>query len=117
MACDDPTEYTFATSYLDGWEHWETLCGCTWFKPYVARWRRELEIRTKARALQQIRATADTPGKEQFQANKFLLNGGWVEKKTNGRGRPSKDEIKKAAHEQATEASIINDDFKRLELN
>lgn len=115
METDDPTEYTFATQNLDSWDHWEMLCGCNWFKPYVARWRRELEIRAKAKALLAIKALANDPdAKESYQANKFLISGGWKEDKRRA-GRPSKEEISSAAKQMAQEASSLNDDLLRVQ--
>src|SRR4051812_9605533 len=60
MEFDDPTEYSFAIATLDGWDHWEILCECTWFKPYVAKWRKELDVRTRARALNKIKQVSDS---------------------------------------------------------
>ena len=119
MECDDPTEYTFATQYLDGWDHWQTLCDCSWFKPYVEAWRKELEIRTKARALKAIKDLAQDPdSKEHYQASKFLVTNGWVEK-TSGRkaGRPSKDEVKKEAQRIAEEQRELEDELSRVGLH
>lgn len=115
MEVDDPTEWQFATQYLDGWEHWELLCECSWFKPYITRWRRELEIRTRARALAKVKDVADGKGQNAYHANKFLLEGGW--KPTEGpkkRGAPSKDEIKSAAAAIAASEDRISKDFERI---
>jgi hypothetical protein len=115
MEADDPTEYTFAVNNLDGWDHWEKLCDCNWFKPYIARWRRELEIRTKAKALMNMKALASDPTSKEFhQANKFLVNGGWKEGTGSRRGRPSKEEIQKETKRLATEASSLDDDLSRV---
>lgn len=115
MEADDPTEYTFAIANLDGWEHWEMLCNASWFKPYVTRWRRELEIRARARALQHIKAVAESDTKEAYQANKFLVTGGWKNDKRKGAGRPSKEEVSKAAKAMAEEAKDLNDDLARVQ--
>lgn len=115
MEQDDPTEYTFATTHLDSWDHWTTLCECTWFKPYLSRWRKELEVRAKAKALLAIKALADNPdSKEHYQASKYLLNAGWKDKPGNGRGRPSKDDIKSEAKRQADDLRSLDDDFQRI---
>lgn len=116
MACDDPTEYSFALSHLDGWDHWEILTQCSWFKPYISRWRRELEIRFKSRSLKNIQSLAtDSSSKEFHQANKFLVNGGWMEgNRRRGAGRPSKQEIQKAAQSAAQEATNMEDEFNRV---
>lgn len=117
MDSDDPTEYLFATQYLDGWDHWETLCLCTWFKPYIERWRRELEIKQRAHALKNIKALASDPSsKEYHQANKFLVNAGWIDTPTKRRaGRPSKEEVSRAAKELAHEAKQTDEDLARIQ--
>jgi len=115
MEADDPTEYSFAIANLDGWDHWEVLCECQWFKPYIARWRRELEIRFKARSLKALQAiAADPTHKEYHQTNKFLVTGGWKEKTRSGAGRPSKDEISKAARQIAEDSRDLDADLQRV---
>lgn len=117
METDDPTEYTFATAHLDGWAHWERLTECAWFKPYVASWRRELEVRFRARSLLNIRAVAnDTSSKESYQANKFLVGQGWKEGGPQRRaGQPSKEEIKSAAHRIAQTEFQLSEDLERIQ--
>lgn len=117
MEMDDVTEYHFAVSCLDSWDHWETLCRCSWFKPYVKRWRHELEVRTKARALMAIKIAAKDPdAKESYQANKFLISGGWKDKSQGrGAGRPSKEDIQKEAHRLAEDSRSIEEDFQRIQ--
>lgn len=117
MEADDPTEYTFATQYLDGWDHWEILCECNWFKPYVQKWRKELEVRAKARALLAIKALAADPSKkESYQANKFLINSGWKEKPVGrGAGRPSKEDVQKEAQKMAQDAKTTDEEFQRIQ--
>ncbi|MDE2102798.1 MAG: hypothetical protein KGL39_36475 [Patescibacteria group bacterium] len=119
MEADDPTEYLFATQHLDGWDHWETLCQCTWFKPYIDRWRRELEIKHRALALANIKKLASDPDSKEFhQANKFLVNAGWVgETKRKNAGRPSKEEVSKAAKAMADEARQLEEDLLRIQGN
>lgn len=117
MELDDPTEWKVAQELTDGWEHWEMLCACTWFKPYVTRWRKELELRMKSQALHRIKTEAKTGSKESFGANKYLLEKGWEPKESRGRGRPSKDEVSRAAHELARADNQLSEDFKRLGLN
>lgn len=115
MAKEDLTEYEFANEYLDGWEHWEMLCNCNWFKPLVARWRKELALKVKARALNRLKAEAASSSKNAFLANRYLIDKGWVEKDTSsGRGRPSKKEVQEAANSLAIEERRLEDDFTRL---
>jgi hypothetical protein len=111
----DPTEYRFASKYLDGYSHWEELCGCSWFRSYLERWRRELELYIKSQALVNIFEEADHPeGKNFFNANKYLLERGWIEKEKNTRGRPSKQDIKEAASAIAQERDRVEDDYERI---
>lgn len=112
---EDLTEYDFANSYLDGWEHWEMLTNCTWFKPYVSRWRKELSLKIKAKALSRLKAEAASSSKNAFVANKYLVEKGWVDSEDKpSRGRPSKDEIKAAANEIAITDRRIADDYERI---
>lgn len=99
----DVTEYLFATqsSILDGgkpkdkWLHWQAICRSPYCKPDVERWREELEIKLRAEALRSIIETSKS--EKGFQAQKYLADRGWGQK----RGRPSKEEVegekKKAA--------------------
>lgn len=114
MEVNDPTEYRFAIQYLDGFEHWEMLTQCTWFQPYVSRWRNELEIRMKSENLAKLISFADTtvPNKDTLATNKYLLEAGWKPPAT--KGRPSKDQIKKAADSIAQEHRRIEEDFERI---
>lgn len=116
MEADDPTEYNFAIAHLDGWHHWERLLDCTWFEPFIARWRRELEVRFRARSLLNIREVANNPdAKEQYQANKFLVGQGWKEGGPKRRaGQPSKAEIKTEANRLAQISQNLDDDFERI---
>ena len=115
MEANDPTEYTFANQHMGGWEHWTRLCECTWFQPYVTRWRHELELRIRANALKNILSLANAEGKDKLAANKLLL-GSWGDKtEARGRGRPSKAEIKKEAHRLAEIEQNLTSDFERIQ--
>lgn len=116
MEIDDPTEWEVSQQLVDGWEHWEMLCNCSWFKPFIERWRKELELRYKSKALVKIRSEAKAGGRDAFQANKYLLEKAWEPKeaKESKRGRPTKDDIKKAADELAKAENRLLDDFNRI---
>lgn len=120
MACEDVTEYVFATTHLAGWEHWERLASAEWFQPYIERWRKELELKLRARALKNIIFDSENGGRNAYDANKFLANGGWKPKDQvapGKRGRPSKAEIQKEAQLQADTEKRLEEDRKRLGLN
>lgn len=115
LAEKDPTEYRFASKYLDNYSHWVELCGCSWFKPHLEEWRRELELYIKSHALVNIFDEAEHPeGKNFFNANKYLLERGWIDKEKNTRGRPSKQEIKEAASQLAQDNKQVEEDFNRI---
>lgn len=116
MSLEDWTEYTFASTYLDSWEHWEMLCQCNWFKPYVQRWRKELELKLKARLLNVlVQDSVDTTSKTCTSSAKYLLDSGWAKDKSPAkRGRPTKDEIASEAQRMAMTESRLSDDYNRI---
>ena len=99
MEMADPYEIHFAEAYFDGWEHWQMVCNTLWMKPYIERWRLELGLKMKARALATIREIAQTEThKGRLAAAKILLEGGWEgTKPKNSVGRPTKEAIRKEA--------------------
>lgn len=119
LEMEDPTEYIFATTYLESWSHWEQLMACTWFAPLVEKWRRELDVKLKSKALDKIRSEARDGGRNSFVANKYLLERGWEPKEGPAarRGRPSKDEIKQAADKLLEDHDLLKEDYNRLGLN
>jgi hypothetical protein len=81
------TEYEAAMVTLGSWEHWERLSECSWFHPYLKRWRHETEVRNKALA---IRAVMEQTAKGNISAAKMLLD---LERAS---GKPAKRENTKA---------------------
>jgi hypothetical protein len=114
METNDPTEWKFANAHMDGWDHWERLCECTWFKPYAERWRKELFLRLQSEALARIMAEGKTNSKNAFTANRYLTERAWEPRGDSKRGRPTKTEVKAAAHAVAASNSQIDDDYRRL---
>lgn len=112
METNDPTEYIFATTHLDGWAHWLQLSNSSFIRDYVSRWRDELELRFRAEALAQIQKMSKSSGREAFQANKFLVDGNYLKKNT--KGRPSKQQVQDAANQMAEDQKRLQDDFDRL---
>lgn len=113
LSCEDPTEYTFAEEYLDGWAHWKLLQEAEWFKPYIMRWREELRLILKRKLLQRIEAFAyDPDNKFPLEALKTLLKEVDTLKPAEGKsrvGRPNKEVTKDIESESALE-----DDLKRM---
>lgn len=116
LETNDPTEYKFAKEHLGGWAHWKELSSCNWFQEYLEEWREELEVRIRSEALNRIVKETKTNSRESFQANKYLLDKGWSEKKSD-RGRPKNEDIKKRVKEMAEEQYNLNEDAQRLGLS
>lgn len=114
LEAEDPTEFDFACTYLEDYAHWERLCNTAYFRPHVEQWRKELALKLKSRALKAIIKDA-VDGK--YDANKFLVANGWIEKNEPGkaqRGRPSKSEVKEELARQAEIEKSLMDDMERL---
>lgn len=120
MEMEDTVEFDFANTFFESYEHWEQICKTAFMVDLIAQWRKELELKLRARALRAIRETAkDGYGNKSFEANKFLLIGGWVSQPNGSpkRGRPSKDEIKNVAKEMALDSASLKEDLVRLGIN
>jgi hypothetical protein len=90
---EEDTEYDAAIRLLGSWRLWETLCACTWFKPYKVKWDEERRIRDKSLAknilMEEARNGSVTAAKIIYDEDK---------KKA---GRPTKQEKNKVAREEA----------------
>lgn len=118
METADPTEWEFVQQHYGSWEHWELLCSRGWFKETIKRWRKELELKLKAQALRRIQSLVLHPdAKLSFQVNKYLVQHGYTVEGQPKRGRPSKEEIKRAAAEQADLEKDILSDLERINSN
>lgn len=115
METNDPTEYKFAVDHLDGWDHWKALCSASWFQPYIAKWREELEIRFRSNALAEILQNAQKGGREAFQAAKYIASGEYLTKTETKRGRPSKAEIDSTAKQIVEDRRRLEEDFQRIQ--
>lgn len=115
MESDDPTEYRFAVEHMDGWDNWENLKEANWFKPFYAKWLKELEIRIKSQALHRLRLEAKSNSKNSFMANKFLIEKGWLTKEeAKAVGRPTKESIRLAAEDLFRSSLSSQDDLARI---
>ncbi len=114
MDANDLTEYTFANEYFESYEHWLGITKQGWFKPYLERFRRDLETKVRSTALRAIIRESQSGSKNAFTANKFLIERGWVDKEKNTKGRPSKEDIKHAAMDQVDSAKRLEEDFLRV---
>lgn len=103
IECNDPTGYVFATTHLGGWKHFNALKKSGKLIDEIERWEDELEIKLRAEAVaNMIKLSAGDKG---YQANKFLVDGGWIQKKA---GRPSKEATRKAVKQHLDEYKELN---------
>jgi hypothetical protein len=100
LACSDPTEYEFATTYLLGWKHWLRLCENKAVRAHIDEWRVELEVKLRSQGVKAAMAQANSGN---YAAAKWMADRGWD---TRGKGRPSKDEIE---HEKRVQAGMANE--------
>lgn len=116
LQMEDLTEFDFATAYFDSYEHFRIMCQSDWFNEHVTRWRNELKLKLKAKALRNLKALASNEeAKNYFEANKLLLTHlNDEDKPKKGRGRPSKDEVAHAVKEIAREEYSLAEDHKRI---
>lgn len=113
---EDPFEYNFAVKYFEGYEHWLMLSEAEWFKPYINRWRSELALKLQSAALVRLRDDAQSGSRSSAASNKYLLERGWKVDATtkNGRGRPSKEQVKDEARRIADLNRSVDEDIARL---
>lgn len=104
-------EYDFACEYLGGWEHWVRLVDSS-LRAHFKQWREELEVKQKAKALKGIILQSLDSTPTAFQAGKYLVEEGWVEKK----GRPKKVDVERAAKIEAGVKEELSDDLERIGL-
>lgn len=116
LEMEDVTEYEFALATLGSFVHWETLCKSTFFKPHVEQWRKELNLKLKAKGMKSIVKAATTDENLSFQAMKYLADNQYLDKGSK-RGRPSKEDVKAELKKQADENRVFLDDAERIGLS
>ena len=109
LACTDPTEYTFATTHLGGWQHWKDMQTTTDLIPHIEEWREERDVKLRSIGIQKLISQAEEG--DSFQAAKYLADKGWD---ANTKGRPSKAQVTKAAKEEASVRKVVSGDFDRI---
>lgn len=116
MEIADPTEYQVALQLLGDWRHWEVLTNCSWFKPIIEDWRRELEARRKSIMVSQMENLAATSKQDavRAQALRWLEANTTKKPKKTERGRPSKDDIEHRLKQELKSLEEFDDDAKRL---
>lgn len=106
---NDPTGYKFSTECLGGYNHWKALKN-SGVAEHIEEWEEELEIKLRSTSVLNMLKLAE--GDKGYQANKFLIDGGWKQKTA---GRPSKKDINKNLQVKTKAYSEFNNvrDLKR----
>lgn len=115
VAMEDVTEYDFAQATLGSYKHWERLLESPIIRPHIDQWRKELNLKLKARAMKSIIKAATEDEKLSFQAMKYLADNDYLDKKSK-RGRPSKDELKAELRKEVQSNKTLMDDAARIGL-
>lgn len=113
LSARDTTEYLFANQYFDGWQHWDNIQKQAWMAPYVTQWRNELALLLEAEQIARLIKTSEGTSKEAFAAQKYLRDL-FGKKAGPGRGRPSNEEIQKAARQIADESQTLAEEAERV---
>lgn len=66
---EDPSEYVFALAVFGSWSTWSNLSTSPVLKPYLPKWRDEVQVRNRSLALIEVAKAAPS----NFQAAKYLL--------------------------------------------
>jgi hypothetical protein len=119
MEIQDPTEYKFAQAVLGSWDHWNALCECAWFKPYIQDWREDLKVSLASKHYMEMRAMADSKvakASDRITALRWLaLNSGYDSTKST-KGRPSKEQVEGRLKQELRSLDEDKDDMERLGL-
>lgn len=107
---EDPTEYTFATKYLLGWNHWKRMCENNQIRKHVDEWREELELKLRSQAIRDMQNLCASESGN-FSAAKFLADRGWDKRAA---GRPSKAEKERNLRIEQRLDDEFNNDVARL---
>ena len=109
----DVSEYDFALKYFGSWKHWKMISDANWFKEYITPMREELATKLMSLSVKRIAQLAEGDTRDAFQANRYLLDKGYIAK-VGVKGRPSKEAIQREAEALFKEKDGFNDDFQRL---
>lgn len=106
---EDVGEYLFACEHLLGWDHWQRLCANKQVAAYIDKWRYELELKLRSKAIMQIKAKSTA--EQGINAAKWLAEKGWDKRQA---GRPTKAEVARETKVQSDLNNLFAADMKRL---
>lgn len=112
---EDPTEYFFAVDILGSWDTWKELRSFKLVRTEIEKWRDELEVKLRAKSFMALLEEArNKNSRNSYDANKMIVKEGWkLPEASMGRGRPSKEDIKRELAKQAALEKEILDNAKR----
>jgi hypothetical protein len=113
----DMSGYKTSVRLLGDYGYWKYLLRAGWFRDAVQAWNEELEAKLYSEGMDKIRAIATSDDKGALAAARFLANREFkLDKKSNVRGRPSKEEVEGRVNEMAREVSDTESDAVRIGL-
>ncbi len=101
------TEYEAGMYLLGSWEHWQTLCGSTFFEKHITKWREERITREEALAHGVLLVNAREGNIT--AARTLLLDSRKIQKA----GRPTNQQVAKAANAAVELDSFLVESMKR----
>lgn len=110
LAHRDPQEYVFAESVLGSWDHWTKIATSKWARPYIEKWRLELEIKLRSESVQQLYKKAMSGD---VNAGKFISSTSWKHIYRPA-GKPSKTQVQAEAQKEAMFKKELSDDYERI---
>lgn len=110
LEMEDVGEYLFASEHLLGWDQWNRLCQNKQVSEHIEKWRYELELKLRSKAIMEIQLRAKS--EKGISAARWLAEKGWDKRQA---GRPSKAEVEREVKMQADLQSLYGDDLKRIE--
>lgn len=111
LEAEDPTEYNFAYTYFLDWDHWQQIKKNKLIASHMKGWAEELEIRARALGIRTMFDLALDGEKPNFQAAKFIADGGWDKRPA---GRPTKEAVQRETKIQARIKEEFGSDLARL---
>lgn len=116
VAEGDPSGYKLAQKILDGdYTLWTVLLGCRWFIAAKEIWDRELDAKLYSEGMDEIRLLAkDGMPAQKLAAAKFLATKQYRKDHTDGKGRPRREDIDRAAKDLAASDRDFEEDLKRI---
>lgn len=111
LEMEDPTEYYFAYEYFLDWDHWQRIKKNKLIASHMKGWKEELEVRARAAGVRSLYDLAMDAEKPNFQAAKFLADGGWDKRPA---GRPSNEAVQRETRIQAKVLNEFSSDLARM---